>query len=80
LHELSDAEKKAALLDRAQRLGLPLSEEIINYLLTRLPRDLGRLMQIIDGLNELTLSRQRAATIPLLKELLDSLHATTRPV
>jgi len=80
LHELSDAEKKAALLDRAQRLGLPLSEEIINYLFTRLPRDLGRLMQIIDGLNELTLSRQRAATIPLLKELLDSLHATTRSV
>jgi DnaA family protein len=54
------------------RLGLPLADELIGYLLTRLPRDLGRLMQVVDGLNELALSRQRPATLPLLKELLDS--------
>ena len=80
LHELNDDEKRDALRGRAARLGLPLSDEVLNYLLTRLPRNLGRLTQIVDGLNELTLSRQRTATIPLLKELLDSLHATTRPV
>ncbi len=80
LHELSDREKRDALRERAARLGLPLSDELLNYLLTRLPRNLGRLTQIVDGLNELTLSRQRTATIPLLKELLDSLNATTRPV
>lgn len=80
LHELSDEEKRDALRERARRLGLPLSDELLNYLLTRLPRNLGRLTQIIDGLNEITLSRQRTATIPLLKELLDSLNATTRPV
>lgn len=80
LHELSDEEKRNALRERAAQLGLPLSDELLNYLLTRLPRNLGRLTQIIDGLNELTLSRQRTATIPLLKELLDSLNATTRPI
>jgi DnaA family protein len=72
LQELSDQEKRAALRERAMRLGLPLADEIIGYLLTRLPRDLGRLMQIVDGLNELALSRQRPATLPLLKELLGS--------
>ena len=72
LQELSDQEKRAALQERAMRLGLPLADELIGYLLTRLPRDLGRLMQVIDGLNELALSRQRPATLPLLKELLGS--------
>ena len=72
LQELSDQEKRTALQERAMRLGLPLADELIGYLLTRLPRDLGRLMQVVDGLNELALSRQRPATLPLLKELLDS--------
>jgi DnaA family protein len=72
LQELSDQEKRTALQERAMRLGLPLADELIGYLLTRLPRDLGRLMQVVDGLNELALSRQRPATLRLLKELLDS--------
>jgi DnaA family protein len=78
LHELNDDEKKEALRERALRLGLPITDELLGYLLTRLPRDLGLLIGVLDGLNELSLSRQRPATIPLLKELLDPLHAATR--
>lgn len=80
LHELSDDEKKNALRERAEKLALPLSEDLLNYLLTRLPRDLGLLTRVVDALNQLSLSRQRPATLPLLKELLDSIDATTRPV
>lgn len=78
LHELNDDEKKEALRDRAKRLGLPLPEEVLNYLITRLPRDLSLMMRVLDALAQYSLSRHRAVTIPLLKELLDSLDAAPR--
>ncbi len=80
LHELDDEEKKNALRERAEQLALPLPEELLNYLMTRLPRDLGLLTRVVDALNDYALSQKRPATIPLLKELLDSPDATTRPV
>jgi DnaA family protein len=76
LHELNDDEKKNALRARADRLGWQLSEELLAYLMTRLPRDLGLLTRVLDCLDQLALSQHRAATIPLLKELLDSIDAT----
>jgi DnaA-homolog protein len=80
LHELSDAEKKEALRERAAKMALPLSEEALAYLMTRLPRDLGLLTRVLDALNELSLSKKRPATLPLLKELLETTDAKTRPV
>jgi len=80
LHELDDQEKREALRARAEKLALPLTEDILSYLLTRMPRDLGLLIRVVDSLNQYTLSRQRPATLPLLKELLDSIDARTRPV
>ena len=80
LHELDDEEKKNALRERAEQLACPLSEDLLQYLMTRLPRDLGRLMGVLQALNDYALSRQRAVTIPLLKELLDTPNANTRTV
>ncbi len=79
LQDLSDDEKQHALRERAQRLGMPLSEDVLTYLMTRQSRDLGHLTGILDALNQFALSHQRPATIPLLKSLLDSLDAT-RPL
>lgn len=79
LKELNDDAKRQALRDRASRTGLILPEEIIHYLMTRLPRDLGLMIRVIDSLDDYALAKQRAATIPLLKELLDSVDAT-RPI
>ena len=76
LHELDDDEKKNALRERAHRLGWQLSDELLSYLMTRLPRDLGLLTRVLDSLDQLALAQHRAVTIPLLKELLDSLDAT----
>lgn len=78
LQELSDEEKKQALRERASKMALPLSEEALGYLMTRLPRDLGLLTRVLDALNELSLSKKRSATLPLLKELLDTADAKTR--
>jgi DnaA-homolog protein len=80
LHELDDEEKRQALRERALKMALPLSEEALGYLLTHLPRDLGLLTRVLDALNELSLSKKRPATLPLLKELLETADATTRPV
>ncbi|MEN9758947.1 MAG: hypothetical protein RL676_96 [Pseudomonadota bacterium] len=80
LHELNDHEKKNALRERADRLALPLSDELLNYLMTHLPRDLGLLIRVVDALNDYALARQRVATIPLLKELLESPDADPRPL
>lgn len=80
LHELSDEEKKEALRGRACGMALPLSEEALSYLMTRLPRDLGLLTRVLDALNELSLSKKRPATLPLLKELLETVDAKTRAI
>ncbi len=80
LHELDDEEKRQALRERALKMALPLSEETLGYLMTHLPRDLGLLTRVLDALNELSLSKKRPATLPLLKELLETADATTRPV
>lgn len=80
LHELDDEEKRQALRERALKMALPLSEEALGYLMTHLPRDLGLLTRVLDALNELSLSKKRPATLPLLKELLETADATTRPV
>ncbi len=78
LHELNDDEKRTALKDRAEHLTLPITDEFIHYMLTHLPRDLGRLAAILDAFNDYALAKQRPPTIPLLKELLDQRHATAR--
>lgn len=79
LHELNDNEKKEALRERARQLGLALPEEVLGYLITRLPRDLGLLTRVVDALNQHSLALHRAPTVPLLKDLLDAWDATARP-
>lgn len=74
-HELDDEQKKTALQARARQLGWEISEELLHYLMTRLARDLGLLMRVVGSLDRLALSRQRTPTVPLLKELLDSVDA-----
>ncbi len=70
LHALSDTDKRAALTVRANARGLNLPEEVLSYLLTRCRRDLPHLLGLVDRLDTLSISRKRAASLPLLKELL----------
>ena len=64
------AEVRAALRREADRRGIFLSDEVMDYLLTRFARDLKHLMALLDRLDEFSLAEQRAITVPLLKQML----------
>jgi DnaA-homolog protein len=44
----------------------------MRWILLRHARDLGSLMGLLDRLDAYALERQRAVTVPLLREMLDS--------
>ena len=70
LQPLAEADARAVLRQAADRRGLFLSDEVMDYLLTRFARDLSHLMALLDRLDEFALSRKRAVTVPLLKQML----------
>ena len=61
---------RAALRREADRRGTFLSDEVMDYLLTRFARDLKHLMAQLDRLDEFSLASKRAITVPLLKQML----------
>jgi DnaA family protein len=70
LEPLAEPEVRAALRREADRRGTFLSDEVMDYLLTRFARDLKHLMALLDQLDEFSLSTKRAITVPLLKQML----------
>jgi DnaA family protein len=66
----SENETRAALRREADRRGIFLPEEVMNYLLNRSARDLGTLMQLLDRMDHFALARQRPLTVPLLRQML----------
>ena len=67
---LGEPEVRAALRREADRRGVFLSDEVMDYLLTRFARDLKHLMAQLDRLDEFSLATKRAITVPLLKQML----------
>lgn len=70
LKPLSDADKARHLRAEAGRRGLVLSDEVADFILTRLPRDLTSLNDLLDRLDRQSLARKRALTVPLVRETL----------
>ena len=70
LQVCSEAEARAALRREADRRGIFLADEVMDYLLTRSARDLGTLMQVLERIDRFALARQRAVTVPLLRQML----------
>jgi DnaA family protein len=70
LAPLGEAEVRAALRREADRRGTFLSDEVMDYLMTRFARDLKHLMAQLDRLDEFSLSTKRAITVPLLKQMM----------
>ncbi len=70
LRPLSDTDKAAALQARARQLGFELAGEQADYLLRHAPRDLATLYALLAQANELALSKRKAVTIGLLREIL----------
>lgn len=79
LRPLDEDQTRAVLRREADRRGLRLSDEVMDYLLRRFARDLSSLMRWLDRLDEFSLSRARAVTVPLLRQLLaEAPEATER--
>lgn len=71
LQPLTDQEKIAALIMRAYRRGMYLSNEVANYILTHSPRQMDTLFAALDVLDQASLAAQRRLTIPFIKEVLE---------
>ena len=67
---LRDEQLQDALRQQAQRRGLVLTGEVLNYVFTRFSRDLKNLMWLLDALDHYSLVHQRAITVPLLKQMM----------
>jgi DnaA-homolog protein len=74
LKPLSDADKMLYLQAEAARRGLGLADEVARYLLNHLPRDLGSLHAVLERLDRHALARQRALTLPLVREALSKIN------
>ena len=70
LQPLNDEEKARALKQHALERGMMLPDEVTDYCLRYLRRDLPTLMTILDALDEWSLTEKKPVTVPMLKKLL----------
>ena len=70
LHPLSDEEKAKALKTHAKQRGMKLPDEVVDYCLRYLRRDLPTLMAVLNALDKWSLTEKKPVTVPLLKKLL----------
>lgn len=70
LGDLNDDQKRVILQRSAHDKGLDLSDDVANFLLKRLDRDLQSLLHQLDILDRASLQAQRRLTLPFVKEIL----------
>ena len=73
LQALTETDRRAVLRQEADARGVFLSDEAMDFILSRFSRDLGNLIQLLDQLDVYALQTQRAITIPLIKSMLENL-------
>ena len=79
LKPLTDAQKAQHLRSEAERRGLKLGDDVVGFLLTRMPRDLASLQGVLEVLDRYSLIKQRALTLPLVREALAAEQQLTEP-
>jgi DnaA family protein len=67
---LPEEQARAVLRRESDRRGIFLSDEVMDYLLTRFARDLSHLMTLLDQLDGFALAEHRGVTVPLLRKML----------
>lgn len=70
LHPLTDEEKALALRNHARERGMKLPDEVVDYCLRYLRRDLPTLMATLDALDVWSLTAKKPVTVPMLRKLL----------
>ncbi|NMF91130.1 DnaA regulatory inactivator Hda [Aromatoleum petrolei] len=69
---LDDESRTAILATLAARRGLRLADEVIDFLMRHGRRDLPSLLAVLDALDNASLERKRAVTLPLLREMMQA--------
>lgn len=67
---LSDEDKARTFLSQAERRGMRIDRDIIDYLLRHSDRALPALLSMLDALDRASLEQKRPVTLPLVRELL----------
>lgn len=67
MRPLSDDALKQAFRQEIENRSLEASDEVLRYVFRRFPRRMSALKQLVDTLDEVSLSEQRRITIPLIK-------------
>lgn len=75
LKSIDESDLAAALAAYARARGARVDEDLVPYMLTRLPRDIRSLVAALDALDAYALQRQRALTVPLLRQWLQALES-----
>jgi DnaA family protein len=75
LEPLEESDARVVLRREADRRGIVLSSDVMDYLLTRFSRDLKHLMALLARLDEFALAEQRAVTVPLLRKMFEDAGA-----
>jgi DnaA family protein len=70
LRPLDDEARAAILRTLAERRGLRLADELVDFLLRHGRRDLPSLLAVLEAIDRASLERKRAVTLPLLRELM----------
>lgn len=70
LHLMTDEQKLEALQLRAQCRGLELNRVVAQFLLSHCPRNMQKLFEILEKLDQASLAEQRRLTIPFVKQIL----------
>jgi DnaA-homolog protein len=69
---LSEPERRAVLRQSADARGVFLSDEVMDFMLTRFSRDLGSLMELLGLMDGYALQTKRAITVPLIKAMMEN--------
>ena len=70
LAQPEDHDKEAILQFRASRRGLTLPSSVASYIVSRAPRAMDQLLQVLETLDKASLAEKRALSIPFVKEAL----------
>ena len=71
IQPLSDSDRIAALIFKADQLGFEMAPQAGRFLLTHYDRDLASLWALLEKLDKASLAAKRKLTVPFLKQILD---------
>jgi DnaA family protein len=69
---LSEVQQRSVLRQAADARGVFLSDDVMDFMLTRFSRDLGSLMELLELLDGYAMQTKRAITIALIKSMMEN--------